>query len=157
MARSPHPAESALLLPVLRGVMRLGWAQQMTPAAVELKWHQKRIDLAVCSNDFGLISIELKVSKWRKAIDQAYVNRWASTYSWVGVWHECITRDTYSYARDAGVGLLAVTQHTVYPLSYSDETTRPEAIRRFEDEVVSGGLRVRDLLSHARVTDGALA
>jgi hypothetical protein len=129
----------------------------MSPAAMELPWHQKRIDLAFSSSGVGVISVELKVSKWRKAIDQAYVNRWASTYAWVGVWHECITKDTYTYAKSAGVGLLAVTARTVYPLSYPERSPRPDAADRFQHEIMLGGLRVRDLLTHARGVDGALA
>lgn len=149
MPRSPLPAESELLLPVLRGLLRLSWARQMTPAALEVPWHQKRLDLAVVAPEWGVIAVELKVSKWRRAVDQAYVNRWISTSSWVALWHECISEDTYRYARSAGVGILAVTPRTVYPLVPPKPSPRPDGARRISGEVTSRGSRVRDLLSSA--------
>jgi hypothetical protein len=155
--RDAFPSEAALLLPVLRGTLRLGWAGQMTPAAVEVPWHQKRVDLALSSPDFGVIAVELKVSKWRKAVDQAYVNRWACETSWVGLWHECITRETCTYARDAGVGLLAVTSNTVYPLIYAAPSPRPELADRLGRGVTAAGSRLRDLLSREREVRYALA
>jgi hypothetical protein len=157
MARRDLPAESELLLPVLRGLIRLSWAGQMTPAAVEVPWHQKRVDLVVSTNGSGLIAVELKVAKWRKAVDQAYVNRWAATSSWVGLWHECITEEAWRYAGDAGVGLLAVTATTVYPLARPQAPPRPEGAARLTDEVTNAGLRLRDLLSAARGDRFALA
>lgn len=157
MPRSSQPPEAAMLLPTLRGLIRLGWAQQMSPAALELPWHQKRIDIALLSSACGVIAVELKVSKWRKAIDQAYVNRWATDSSWVGVWHECITADSYKYAARAGVGMLAVTRDTVYPLVLPDRSPHRAASSRFEREIALGGLRLRDLLTYARGVKHALA
>lgn len=151
------PPEAHLLLPVLRGLMRLSWAGQMTPAALEVPWHQKRIDLAVSSGESGLITIELKVSNWRQAIDQAYVNRWASRWSWVGLWHECVSEETYGYASGAGVGLLAVTVNTVYPLVRPAPSPRPDTAAQLDTVVARSGMRVRDLLSVARGNDVALA
>ncbi len=78
------PPERQLLLPTLRGLLRLGWATQMTSAGVEIPWHQKRIDLAFMQGD-DVVAIELKVDKWRKAVDQAFVNRWAAERSWVAI------------------------------------------------------------------------
>jgi hypothetical protein len=146
-----------LLLPVLRGLIRLSWAGQMSPAAIEVPWHQKRVDVAVATNRAGLIAIELKVSKWRKAVDQAYVNRWAATSSWVALWHECITEDAWRYAAEAGVGVLAVTAQTVYPLTTPEPPPRPEGAAHLRDEVANAGLRLRDLLSVARGERLALA
>lgn len=157
MSRRQYPPENDLLLPVLRGVIRLGWAGQMTPAAVEVPWHQKRVDLAVLPDASSLIAIELKVAKWRQAVDQAYVNRWASTSSFVAIWHQCITLDTYSYATSQGVGLLAVTENTVYPLLDAAPAPRPVAGGRLVQEVVRGRMRLRDLLSDARGAALALA
>jgi hypothetical protein len=146
-----------MLLPVLRGLLRLGWAQQMSRAALEVPWHQKRVDLALSSSGFGVITIELKVSKWRHAIDQAYVNRWVSASSWVGLWHECITNDTYRYARETEVGLLAVTGRTVYPLVWPGPAPRPGGTLQLEPTIAAAGFTVRDLLSREREARLALA
>jgi hypothetical protein len=128
----------------------------MTPAAIELPWHQKRIDLAVSHSRSGLIAIELKVANWRQAIDQAYVNRWAANCSWVALWHECVGYNTYGYAREAGVGLLAVTDNTVYPLIRPALAPRPPT-SGLERTVADAGMRIRDLLSLARRRRLALA
>lgn len=129
----------------------------MTLAAVEVPWHQKRIDLAMFGRSGGVIAVELKVSKWRRAVDQAYVNRWAASSSWVGLWHGCITPETYRYASAAGVGVLAVTNSTVYPLLLPDPAPRPESAARLDGELLRAGSRVRDLLSFARRPRLALA
>lgn len=157
MTRRAHPPEAQMLLPVLRGTLRLGWAQQMSRAAVEVPWHQKRVDLALSSTGFGVITVELKVSKWRRAIDQAYVNRWVCSSSWVGLWHECITHETYRYAHENEVGLLAVTANTVYPLIWPGPSPRPGGALRLEPNIAAAGLTVRDLLSRERETRLALA
>jgi hypothetical protein len=157
VARSGLPAESELLLPVLRGLIRLRWAGQMSPAAIEVPWHQKRVDVAVATDRAGLIAIELKVSNWRKAVDQAHVNRWAATSSWVALWHECITEDAWRYAADAGVGVLAVTARTIYPLTTPQPPPRPDGAARLRAEIAQAGLRLRDLLSVARGERLALA
>jgi hypothetical protein len=129
----------------------------MSPAAIEVPWHQKRVDVAVATDSAGLIAIELKVSKWRKAVDQAHVNRWAATSSWVALWHECITEDAWRYAADAGVGVLAVTARTIYPLTTPQPPPRPDGAARLRAEIAQAGLRLRDLLSVARGEPFALA
>ena len=144
------------MLPVLRGLLRLTWFDQMTLAAAEVPWHQKRVDL-VLMRDEDVFAVELKVSKWKKAIDQAAVNRWASDSSWVALWHDCITADALAYAREAGVGILAVTANTAYPLTHPHRPTRTAAAPRLAAEVTARGSRVRDLLGDSLRTGLALA
>lgn len=145
------PPETALLLPVLHGFLRMQWAHQMSPAAVELPWHQKRIDLAV-TNDLGLITVELKVDKWRKAIEQAYLNRWIAEQAWVALWHSHVTPQALKAATDAQVGLMVVTRRSVYPVRYPG---RPPRTRdpSLSAAVAAGMTRVRDLLTLARSND----
>lgn len=144
----PAPAEAAMLLPALRGILRLRWATQMTPIAVELPWHQKRIDV-VFATSLKVVALELKVDKWTKAIEQAYVNRWLADESWIGIWHASITSRTMREASEAGVGLLAVTSGTVYPLRRPGATPRPRPDHVYE-AVVARRTNVRDLLRHAK-------
>lgn len=141
------PAEAALLLPVLRGLLRLGWAHQMTPAAVEVPWHQKRIDLVV-ADERRLLTVELKVDKWRRAIEQAYVNRWAADEAWVALWHSYVTPDAVRRAADAQVGLMIVTRRTVYPMQYPGPPPRSSDLA-VRDTLGARESRLRDLISSA--------
>ncbi|HZQ80745.1 MAG TPA: hypothetical protein VFB25_02080 [Gaiellaceae bacterium] len=155
MPRRAAPPEAALLLPVLRGVLRMQLASQMSKADIEVRWHQKRLDLAVLSDDESLMVVELKVGDWRRAVDQAFVNRWAADSSWVALWHEKVTGAAYEAAQEAGVGLLIVTKRTVYPALRPDRPVRPGEVTSVFDSVKRGTTRIRDLLADARVVHGA--
>jgi len=141
------------MLPVLRAALRIGWASQMTPASAEIRWHQKRVDLGLVAPD-GLLVVELKVKDWRRAMEQAFVNRWISRESWVALWHESITSATYEAAREMGVGVLIVTRSTAYPLVAPGPPAR-EGVSTIQDQIFTRGTRVRDLLGHALGTHRA--
>jgi hypothetical protein len=156
MPRRAAPPEAALLLPVLRGVLRMDWGvSQMSKAAIEVRWHQKRLDLCVLPGDARLHVIELKVGDWRRAVDQAFVNRWAADSSWVALWHQKVTCAAYEAAQDAGVGLLIVTKNTVYPALRPQAPVRPGDVTSVFESVSRGTTRIRDLLRGAREVHGA--
>lgn len=156
MPRRGSPPEAALLLPVLLGVLRMDWGvSQMSKAGIEVRWHQKRLDLCVLPDDDLLHVVELKVGDWRRAVDQAYVNRWAADSSWIALWHEKVTGSAFEAARDAGVGLLIVTRRTVYPALRPEPPVRPGEVTSVLESVVRGGTRIRDLLAGAREVHGA--
>ena len=155
MPRRAAPPEAALLLPVLRGVLRMEWASQMSKAEIEVRWHQKRLDLALLSGHERLMAVELKVGDWRRAVDQAFVNRWAADSSWVALWHEKITGAAYDAAQEAGVGLLIVTKRTVYPALLPEPPVRPGEVTSVFESVMRGTTRIRDLLGGAREVHGA--
>ena len=141
------PAEQALLRPVLRGLIRLRWASQMSPAAAEVPWHEKRIDLVVAPTGGLTLAFELKVSDWGRAISQAYVNRWVADQSWVVVWHSRVTPRSADAAQDAGVGLMIVTRDTVYPLVRPDAPVASlPAAGPIHDVLAIRRTRMRDLL-----------
>jgi hypothetical protein len=140
---------------VLRGVLRMQLASQMSKANIEVRWHQKRLDLALLSADESLMVVELKVGDWRRAVDQAFVNRWAADSSWVALWHEKVTGAAYEAAQEAGVGLLIVTKRTVYPALRPDMPVRPGEVTSVLDSVKRGTTRMRDLLAGAREVHGA--
>lgn len=154
MPRRQPPPEAALMLPVLRAALRAGWASQMSRACVEIPWYQKRLDLGLVS-DGGLVVIELKVTDWRCAIRQAFVNRWIARSSWVALWHESITCKTYDAAREAEVGILVVTRGTAYPWIEPGPPVRPDDGSPIRDEIFTRGTRMRDLLSDAQGTHRA--
>jgi hypothetical protein len=137
------------MLPVLRATLRIGWASQMSPASTEIRWHQKRLDLALIGAE-GLVAIELKVTDWRRAIRQAHVNRWVAKESWVALWHEAANNSAFNAAGDLGVGLLVVTENTAYPWLMPEPPVRPSAESPLRDLIATRGTRVRDLLTQAR-------
>lgn len=143
------PPEAALLLPVLRAMLRIRWTSQMSRASTEIRWHQKRVDLGFMSDD-GLVVVELKVSDWRRAVRQAFLNRWVAQSSWVALWHEGVTLAAVEAAREAGVGLLVVTRRTAYPLVKPGPPMRPGAESPVQEALFEHGTRMRDLLGEAR-------
>jgi hypothetical protein len=148
MPRREFPPEAALMLPVLRAALRIGWATQMSPASTEIRWHQKQLDLGLMSG-IGLVVVELKVADWRRAIRQAFVNRWIAEASWVALWHETATVAAYDAAADAGVGVLVVTKRTAYPWLLPAPPVRKD-VSPIAEAIESSGTRVRDLLAGAR-------
>jgi hypothetical protein len=137
------------MLPVLRAALRIGWASQMSLASTEIRWHQKRLDLGLVSGE-GLVVIELKVADWRRAVQQAHVNRWIAKSSWVALWHESAGRAAYDVAADLGVGVLLVTERTAYPWLMPAPPVRPGEASPILSEIETRGTRIRDLLSQAR-------
>jgi hypothetical protein len=133
--------------------MRLGWIHQMSPAAAELRWYQKRLDLALVSisPQIAPLAVELKVSDWGRAIEQARLNRLLTNQSWVALWRA--GPSVIRRARVAGVGVLIVTPRGVYPAQYPRLGT-PATNTSLEEQIRAEGQRVRDLLSSVRL--GAL-
>ena len=48
---------------------------------------RKRIDIVTLRNQ-KLVSIEVKISNWKKALQQAYTNLYVADYSYVDLWHK---------------------------------------------------------------------
>ncbi len=68
---------------------------------------RKKIDMVTFQNR-KLVSIEVKVSNWRKALQQAYSNLYVSDYSYVALWHKTVPNvDTYIF-KNLGIGILKV-------------------------------------------------
>jgi hypothetical protein len=138
-----------MMLPVLRAMLRIRWTSQMSRASTEIRWHQKRVDLGFMSDD-DLVVVELKVSDWRRAVRQAFLNRWVAQSSWVALWHEGVSVAAVEAAREAGVGLLIVTRRTAYPLVNPGPPMRPGAESPVQEALFAQGTRMRDLLGEAR-------
>jgi hypothetical protein len=145
---SARPAEASLLRPTLLGLLRLGWLHQMSPAAAEVPWYQKRLDLAFVGvrPEIGAVAVELKVDDWRGAIEQARLNRLLTCQSWVALWQA--TPPVVRWASTAGVGVLIITSRGVYPTQYPRAGTPISTA--LEGQIRSEGQRVRDLLSSLR-------
>ena len=141
-----RPSESRLYQPTLRGLLRLSWATQMSLAAAEVPWHQKRLDLVLVSPGRGLLSFELKVEAWRRAVSQAYLNRWTCHGAWIAVWHTHLGRGAFRAAKEAGVGIFIVTHNAAYPCLWPAEPPESGSVTRLEGLIRKRGDRVRDLL-----------
>jgi len=141
---SSRPAETTLLRPTLLGLLRLGWVSQMTPAETEVRWHQKRIDLAFVSSmpAVGCVAVELKVDNWASVLRQARLNRILSPSSWVATPN--VSELQERRARSLGVGILLVTARGVYPVLYPARDAGREQI--LIDAISARGRRIRDLL-----------
>lgn len=144
------PPEADLLTPTLRALLRLRLCHQMTPAALEVAWYQKRIDVAFLGPRTGLAAVELKVADWQRAIDQAFVNRWCSDASWVAVWHRYVSAKTHAAAVEAGVGLLVVLRTTAYPLVAPAAPPQGASRIHLATSLKERGTRLRDLLGSSR-------
>ena len=141
---SQRPPELTLLRPTLLGLLRLGWANQMTIADTEVRWHQKHIDLAFISpmSDIGCVTIELKMDNWASALRQVRVNQLLTASSWIAA--PRVTELQERRARSLGVGVLLVTDRGVYPLLYPRMGHGRHDI--LIDALSTRGRRVRDLL-----------
>lgn len=129
--------------------MRLGWVNQMSLADVEVRWHQKRVDLAFASTSpaMGTVAIELKVNSTGRAIVQASLNRYLTSSSWVATW-AMPSPTVLRRAESSGVGLLLVTERGIYPVLHprAGEARTTALI----DHLAERRRRVRDLLSTLR-------
>lgn len=68
---------------------------------------RKRIDLVTIKNQ-KMISIEVKVSNWKKALQQAYANLYVFDYSYVALWHKTIPNVDQTLFKKLGIGILEV-------------------------------------------------
>ena len=68
---------------------------------------RKRIDLVVLKNQ-ELISIEVKISNWKKVLQQAYSNLYVFDYSYVALWHKTIPNVDIDIFKTLGIGILQV-------------------------------------------------
>jgi hypothetical protein len=72
---------------------------------------RKKIDLVfIDRSDDSAITVELKISNWKRALWQANVNFQISAESYIAIWHEYIQRpqNNLSLLHEYGVGLIVV-------------------------------------------------
>lgn len=122
MSTVPPPPESALAHPV----------KGLFPAAryacyEEVPLARKRIDLIFLELELQqTISVELKISDWKRALWQAVVNFQVSNESYIAIWHEYVHRATKqrSLLSSYGVGLIAVDSRQAAIVIPSNEPPR---------------------------------
>lgn len=73
----------------------------------QVKLHMKRVDVAYNCNR-KTIGLEIKISDWKAALQQAWTNKLACHESYVVLWHEFAHRADKDMFISAGVGLMIV-------------------------------------------------
>lgn len=68
---------------------------------------RKKIDMVTFKNK-KLVSIEVKVSNWRKVLQQAYSNLYVFDYSYVALWHKTVPNVDIDIFKNLGIGILEV-------------------------------------------------
>ncbi len=97
--------ERELLGPVSRFLKRRGFGAQQK----ELPFYSHRIDLYAVSAAAGTTaSVELKLSRWKKALRQASLYQLCADYVFVALPTNAATRAALDEFRAAGVGLIEV-------------------------------------------------
>jgi hypothetical protein len=73
------------------------------------KWatSRKRIDMVTLKNQ-KMVSIEVKISNWKKALQQAYANLYVFDYSYVALWHKTVPNVDTVIFKNLGIGILEV-------------------------------------------------
>ncbi len=63
----------------------------------------------VCRENYNImISIEVKISDWRKALQQAFSNLYVFDYSYVALWHKTVPNVNTAIFKNLGIGILKV-------------------------------------------------
>ena len=102
-----YKLESSLLPIVSRFLLQHSYAIQVA----EMPFFEHRIDLLGYSNLVGAsLAIELKLSKWKRAFEQALIYQLCTDYSAVALPRRAAERAERAWFREYGVGLFAVDQ-----------------------------------------------
>jgi len=73
----------------------------------QVKLHMKRVDVAYAKKS-KTVALEIKISDWKSALQQAWTNKLACHESYVVLWHEYAHRADRELFVTAGVGLMVV-------------------------------------------------
>lgn len=86
---------------------------EVLASGVDVPSHgQARTDLVlVVSNE--LVAIEVKTLNWKKAIAQAYLNRYCVDRSYIALWEKTVRPQVIREAKNRGLGLLSIGEENV--------------------------------------------
>jgi len=97
--------EADLLQPIARYVHRKGYRWQ----ALELPFYEYRIDLyGFCADTGTTLAVELKLARWKRALEQALVYQLCSDLVFVALPKKRIPKIPMQLFRDSGIGLISV-------------------------------------------------
>lgn len=99
------PKESALLAPVQRSLRRRGFGQQQD----EVQFFEYRIDLYGYAVQMqATVAVELKLSRWTRAFEQALVYQLCADYVYLALPWEAAKRVEIPLLQRYGLGLIGV-------------------------------------------------
>ena len=100
------PNRESLMLPAVRAYLKAQYEQH----ALELPFYEHRIDLYGYSPaTHSTVAVELKLHKWRRAVEQALLYQLCSDYVFIAVPATTAKRVDLRELRRHGIGLLAVS------------------------------------------------
>ena len=68
---------------------------------------RRRVDMVTLKNK-KILSIEVKISNWKKCLQQAYVNLYTFDYSYAALWHKVIPNIDIEMYKKLGIGILEI-------------------------------------------------
>jgi len=89
----------------------------------EIRFLEKKIDLIYIKRK-QLISIELKVQNWKRALWQAYVNQLFTSKSYVCLWSEVIKNIDKREFEKFGIGVLSIDENSEIKLILDAKTSQ---------------------------------
>ncbi len=96
--------EAQLLTPVFRFLKN----KYVNPPCKELSFYRYNIDLFTYSKDMEAVSVELKLIKWKKALQQALIYQLCSDYVYIAMPKTKINKKILQELQPFGVGVIAV-------------------------------------------------
>ena len=103
------PNRETLMLPAVRDY----FASRYQHYTFELPFYEHRIDLYAYSTDLDCtVAVELKLRRWRRALEQALLYQLCSDYVFIAVPATIVDRIDRRELRRHGVGLLSVSGST---------------------------------------------
>ncbi|SRR6266536_2911769 len=99
--------ESRLRAPIIAYLQRRGFRHVMT----EAQFYEHRIDVyAYSQRDNATVAIELKLSKWKKAVQQAILYQLCADVALVALPVKAASRVDLDLLRTHGIGLIAIAE-----------------------------------------------
>ena len=99
--------ESQLLKPVAKFAQREGFCLQKH----ELPFYEYRIDLyGFCAHENSTIAVELKLTNWRRALEQAMLYQLCSDYVYIAMPERSVGRVDRAELMSEGIGLISVLE-----------------------------------------------
>lgn len=95
----------------------------------------KKIDLVVFEiSSSEIIAIEVKVSNWKRALQQALYYRLCADRTFVALWHEYIHRIKPELFKEKGIGLLEVNGEIIHKIDARRSHSIQKSLRRGIEE-----------------------
>lgn len=126
-SRSPSPPEVVLVNSIITWMEATFGDVDNYSREVPSHGHA-RADIVILMGD-EVIAIEVKRENWKRAIAQAFLNRYCVDRSYVAIWHVHVSAQVLRETRKRGLGLLAIADDGVRIVRPAPKS-RPKSILR---------------------------